>query len=71
MFEKPDEYLLKEGASSCSDILSEHPKSPPLSSTHECTLIDHLLDCPVDNLSILQTHTSSAIRGIIQTAEDS
>ncbi|KAL4994678.1 hypothetical protein BDV10DRAFT_203591 [Aspergillus recurvatus] len=54
-----DPYLLKDEEMSCSDrfAASNLPSSclPP-NADWRCSLADHLLDYPVDNLSVLQTH---------------
>ncbi|KAL2793997.1 hypothetical protein BJX66DRAFT_215854 [Aspergillus keveii] len=57
-FSKPlggDPYLLKDEEMSCSDRFAA-AHLPGSSGGKRCTLADHVLDCPVDNLSILQTH---------------
>ncbi|KAL3446891.1 hypothetical protein BJX65DRAFT_308516 [Aspergillus insuetus] len=57
-FSKPlggDPYLLKDEEMSCSDRFAA-AHMPGSSGGKRCTLADHVLDCPVDNLSILQTH---------------
>ncbi|KAL4741115.1 hypothetical protein BDV11DRAFT_168476 [Aspergillus similis] len=54
-----DPYLLKDEEMSCSDrfAASNLPSSRlPPNADRQCTLADHLLDYPVDNLSVLQTH---------------
>ncbi|KAF7133594.1 hypothetical protein CNMCM5793_004723 [Aspergillus hiratsukae] len=50
-----DPYLLKDEEMSCSDRFAER-MLPGQGRSKGCTLADHLLDCPVDNLSVLQTH---------------
>ncbi|KAL4882662.1 hypothetical protein BJY04DRAFT_217155 [Aspergillus karnatakaensis] len=50
-----DHYLLKDEEMSCSDRFAAVFKQES-SDRGSCTLADHLLDCPVDNLSVLQTH---------------
>ncbi|GIJ99724.1 hypothetical protein Aspvir_003726 [Aspergillus viridinutans] len=50
-----DPYLLKDEEMSCSDRFATH-MLPGQCQSKRCTLADHLLDCPVDNLSVLQTH---------------
>ncbi|KAL4784432.1 hypothetical protein BJX76DRAFT_367632 [Aspergillus varians] len=52
-----DPYLLKDEEMSCSDRYTwgQSPANTGKPNT-PCSLSDHLLDCPVDNLSILQTH---------------
>jgi hypothetical protein len=48
-----DPYLLKDEEMSCSDRFAARMLP---GQSKGCTLADHLLDCPVDNLSVLQTH---------------
>ncbi|KAL3459415.1 hypothetical protein BJX64DRAFT_201953 [Aspergillus heterothallicus] len=63
-FSKPvggDAYLLKDEEMSCSDRFAE-AHFPGSSGAKRCTLADHLLDYPVDNLSILQTHLHRKIK---------
>ncbi|KAJ0424933.1 hypothetical protein BJY00DRAFT_308822 [Aspergillus carlsbadensis] len=57
-FSKPlggDPYLLKDEEMSCSDRFAA-AHLPGSLGVKRCTLADHVLDCPVDNLSILQAH---------------
>ncbi|KAL2840681.1 hypothetical protein BJY01DRAFT_16844 [Aspergillus pseudoustus] len=57
-FSKPsggDQYLLKDEEMSCSDRFAA-AHLPGGTGVKRCTLADHVLDYPVDNLSILQTH---------------
>ncbi|KAL2819824.1 hypothetical protein BJX63DRAFT_363323 [Aspergillus granulosus] len=56
-----DPYLLKDEEISCSDRFTA-ARLAGISSTKRCTLADHVLDCPVDNLSILQTHLHRKIK---------
>jgi hypothetical protein len=50
-----DPYLLKDEEMSCSDRFAAR-MLPGQWGSKGCTLADHLLDCPADNLSVLQTH---------------
>ncbi|RHZ46517.1 uncharacterized protein CDV56_104496 [Aspergillus thermomutatus] len=50
-----DPYLLKDEEMSCSDRFAAG-MLPGSGQSKGCTLADNLLDCPVDNLSVLQTH---------------
>ncbi|KAL2830608.1 hypothetical protein BDW59DRAFT_19247 [Aspergillus cavernicola] len=51
-----DPYLLKDEEMSCSDRFAAEQSPGQAGQNHSCSLADHLLDCPVDNLSVLQTH---------------
>ncbi|KAL4902940.1 hypothetical protein BDW74DRAFT_180237 [Aspergillus multicolor] len=55
-----DAYLLKDKEMSCSDRFAA--SNLPSNQGKGCSLADHLLDCPVDNLSILQTHLHRRIK---------
>ncbi|KAL4946413.1 hypothetical protein BDV06DRAFT_218341 [Aspergillus oleicola] len=51
-----DPYLLKDEEMSCSDRFASTYSSERVGPVLSCSITDHLLDCPVDNLSILSTH---------------
>ncbi|KAL4800770.1 hypothetical protein BDV19DRAFT_2830 [Aspergillus venezuelensis] len=51
-----DSYLLKDEEMSCSDRFAMTYSSERMGPVPSCTMADHLLDCPIDNLSILSTH---------------
>ncbi|PTU24587.1 hypothetical protein P175DRAFT_0497709 [Aspergillus ochraceoroseus IBT 24754] len=51
-----DPYLLKDEEMSCSDRFAASNLPLSTEGLASCSLADHLLDCPQDNLSILQTH---------------
>ncbi|RDW78984.1 uncharacterized protein DSM5745_05836 [Aspergillus mulundensis] len=55
-----DEYLLKDEEMSCSDRFAA--SNLPSNKGQACSLADHLLDCPVDNLSVIQTHLHRRIK---------
>ncbi|KAL4955453.1 hypothetical protein BDW69DRAFT_160758 [Aspergillus filifer] len=51
-----DPYLLKDEEMSCSDRFASMYSSDRVGPVPSCSMADHLLDCPIDNLSILSTH---------------
>lgn len=61
-----DPYLLKDEEMSCSDRFAAQMLAGR-GQSKRCTLADHLLDCPVDNLSVLQNTFASRTEILLPT----